>query len=81
MLSGDKSNKKMEPRLYLKIGARVEHLRHSQWGKGEVVEEQHSTLSGGFCLVRILFDDGVERSFINDLDNQSCCYYTGIKIL
>jgi hypothetical protein len=38
-------------------------------------------LSGGFCLVRILFDDGVERSFINDLENQACCYYTGIKII
>jgi hypothetical protein len=71
----------MRTRLYLKIGDRVEHLRYSQWGRGEVVQEQHSTLSGGFCLVRILFDDGVERSFINDLDNQSCCYYTGIKIL
>jgi len=71
----------MNVRLYLKLGDRVEHLRYSHWGKGEVVHEQHSILSGGFCLVRILFDDGVERSFINDLDNQLCCYYTGVKIL
>jgi hypothetical protein len=68
-------------RLYLKLGDRVEHSGFSHWGKGEVVEEKHSALSGGFCLVRILFDDGVERSFINDLDNQSCCYYTGIKLI
>ena len=71
----------MNPRLYLKTGDRVEHLSFSHWGKGEVKEEQHSELPGGFCLVRILFDDGVERSFINDLDNQACCYYAGIKII
>lgn len=71
----------MKPRLYLKVGDRVEHRSFFHWGKGKVVEEQHSTLSGGFCLVRILFDDGIERSFINDLDNYSCCYFTGIKII
>ena len=71
----------MKSRLYLKAGDRVEHLSFPIWGKGEVVEEQHSRLPGGFCLVRILFDDGVERSFINDLNNQSCCYYAGIKII
>jgi hypothetical protein len=32
-------------------------------------------------MVRILFDDGVERSFINDLDHQHCCYYFGIRVL
>jgi len=68
----------MKSRLYLKTGDRVEHLSFSNWGKGEVVEEQHSRLPGGFCLVRVLFDDG---SFINDLNNQSCCYYAGIKII
>ena len=62
----------MKSRLYLKAGDRVEHLSFSHWGKGEVVEEQHSKLPGGVCLVMILFEDGVERSFINDLDNQSC---------
>jgi len=71
----------MKSRLYLKTGDRVEHLSFAHWGKGEVVEEQHSMLPGGFCLVRIIFDDGVERSFINDLNNQSCCYYTGMKII
>jgi len=71
----------MEPRLFLKVGDRVEHVRYSIWGNGDVIEEKHSMLSGGFCLVRILFDDGIERSFINDLDNQSCCFYTGIRII
>jgi hypothetical protein len=71
----------MGVRLYLKFGDRVEHSGFFHWGKGVVVEEKHSALSGGFCLVRILFDDGVERSFINDLDNQSCCYYAGIKLI
>jgi hypothetical protein len=71
----------MRKRLYLKVGDRVNHLRHSVWGVGEVVEEKHSHLSGGFCLVRILFEDGNERSFINDLDSSHCCYYSGIRIL
>jgi hypothetical protein len=48
---------------------------------GEVVEEKHSDLPGGFCFVRIAFQDGDERSFINDLNNELCCYYTGIKLI
>ncbi|MBI5026443.1 MAG: DUF3553 domain-containing protein [Nitrospirae bacterium] len=71
----------MRQRLYLRVGDRVEHIRHSVWGVGEVVEEKHSLLSGGFCLVRVLFEDGNERSFINDLDSEGCCYYAGIRIL
>jgi hypothetical protein len=71
----------MGPRLYLRLGDTVEHLRYALWGKGQVVEEKHSSLSGGFCMVRILFDDGTERSFINDLDHQHCCYYFGIRLV
>ena len=71
----------MRKKLYLKVGDRVKHIKHSIWGKGEVVEEKHSSLSGGSCLVRILFEDGIERSFINDIDNECCCCYSGIKIL
>jgi septin family protein len=67
-------------RLYLRIGDRVTHLRHYSWGTGEVVEEKHSTLPGGSCLVRILFEDGTERSFINDLNHEFCCYYAGIRV-
>jgi hypothetical protein len=68
-------------RLYLKLGDMVEHRRYYTWGRGKVVEEKHSALSGGFCMVRILFDDGKERSFINDLDHQHCCYYFGIRLI
>ncbi len=71
----------MRKRLYLKVGDRVNHLKYSAWGIGEVVEEKHSLLSGGFCFVRILFEDGNERSFINDLESAHCCYYAGIRIL
>ncbi|MFZ6017850.1 MAG: DUF3553 domain-containing protein [Nitrospirota bacterium] len=71
----------MGPRLYLKVGDRVKHVRFYAWGDGEVIEERHSTLVGGFCLVRVLFEDGIERSFINDLDNELCCYYTGVRIV
>lgn len=69
----------MVPRMYLKIGDRVKHLLYNVWGCGAVVEEKHSSLEGGLCLVRILFDDGIERSFINDLDNGACCYYAGVR--
>ena len=69
----------MGKRLFLKTGDKVRHLNYALWGIGEVVEEKHSSLAGGFCLVRILFQDGTERSFINDLDNNLCCYYTGIR--
>ena len=71
----------MRKRLYLKVGDRVNHLKHAAWGVGEVVEEKHSQLSGGFCFVRILFEDGKERSFINDMDSECCCYYSGIRVL
>jgi hypothetical protein len=71
----------MRKRLYLKVGDRVKHIKYSAWGDGEVIEERHSLLAGGFCLVRILFEDGKERCFINDLDNEFCCYYSGIRIL
>jgi hypothetical protein len=37
-------------------------------------------MSGGFCMVRVMFEDGVERSFINDLDDYSCCYYAGVRL-
>ncbi|MGO9379759.1 MAG: DUF3553 domain-containing protein [Dissulfurispiraceae bacterium] len=71
----------MSKRLFLKTGDKVKHLKYFSWGTGEVIEEKHSGLPGGFCLVRILFQDGNERSFINDLNNHSCCYYTGVRLL
>lgn len=71
----------MKQRLYLKVGDKVRHQRYSAWGIGEVVEEKHSDLPGGFCFVRIAFQDGHERSFINDVNHELCCYYTGIKLI
>ena len=70
----------MRPRLYLKVGDVVEHLHYSRWGDGKVIEEKHSSLPGGICIVRILFQDGIERSFINDLDHECCCYYAGLRL-
>jgi hypothetical protein len=71
----------MKPRLYLKVGDLVRHIHYNSWGEGEVVEEKHSTLPGGICLVRILFTDGVERSFMNNLNNENCCYYAGLRLV
>jgi hypothetical protein len=71
----------MRKRLYLRVGDRVSHLYKMGWGEGEVVEEKHSRLAGGICFVRILFEDGEERSFINDLDSAHCCYYAGVRLL
>ncbi len=67
-------------RLFLKLGDQVFNQRYPLWGTGEVVEEMASSLSGGTCLVRVRFGDGVERSFINDLNNYNCCYYTGLRL-
>ena len=66
-------------RLYLRLGDRVHHGDRQEWGEGAVVEEMTSTIEGGTCLVRILFDDGVQRTFYNDLDNNMCCYFMGLR--
>jgi hypothetical protein len=66
-------------RLYLRLGDKVSHRNYGQWGHGTVVEEMTSTIQGGTCLVRILFEDGRQRTFGNDLDAQNCCYYFGIR--
>lgn len=70
----------MKPRLYLRVGDRVIHQKFSAWGAGEVTEERHSALEGGCCLVRVAFEDGAERVFINDMDSELCCYYAGIRL-
>jgi hypothetical protein len=66
-------------RLYLRLGDRVAHLDHEEWGEGAVVEEMTSILEGGTCLVRVLFADGRQRTFHNDLDNELCCYFFGVR--
>lgn len=66
-------------RLYLRLGDKVIHTNYGEWGGGVVVEEMTSVLIGGTCLVRILFEDGQQRTFNNDLDSETCCYYFGVR--
>jgi len=66
-------------RLYLRLGDRVYHGDRREWGEGAVVEEMTSTIEGGTCLVRVLFDDGIQRTFNNDLDSEMCCYFLGLR--
>lgn len=68
-----------EKRLYLRLGDRATHLLHEEWGEGAVVEERTSIVPGGTCLVRLLFEDGRQRTFNNDLDNEQCCYFFGVR--
>lgn len=68
-----------DKRLYLRLGDRVVHLRHEEWGEGAVVEERTSVVPGGTCLVRLLFEDGRQRTFNNDLDHEQCCYFLGLR--
>ncbi len=67
--------------LYLKVGDNVYHKRFTRWGMGTVVEERRSELPGGFCYVRINFQDGKVRVFDNNFKSVNCCYYAGIEKL
>ncbi len=69
----------MDKRLYLRLGDKVVHREHQEWGDGAVVEEMTSSVPGGTCLVRILFEDGRQRTFNNDMENELCCYYFGVR--
>lgn len=66
-------------RLYLRVGDEVNHLRYEEWGLGVVMEVMTSSVPGGTCLVRVRFQDGQLRCFNNDLDNEACCYYFGVR--
>ena len=68
-----------QKRLYLRVGDKVMHLRYDEWGLGVVMEIMTSSVPGGTCLVRIRFEDGQMRCFNNDLDNEGCCYYFGVR--
>jgi hypothetical protein len=70
---------KERKRLFLGVGDEVTHLRYEQWGIGVVMECMTSSVPGGTCLARIRFQDGILRCFNNDLDNDSCCYYFGLR--
>ena len=66
-------------RLYLRVGDEVNHLRYEEWGLGIVMEVMTSSVPGGTCLARVRFHDGQLRCFNNDLDNEACCYYFGVR--
>lgn len=66
-------------RLYLRLGDRVSHFEHEEWGEGTVVEKMTSVLEGGTCLVRVTFTDGRQRTFHNDLENELCGYFFGVR--
>jgi hypothetical protein len=68
-----------DKRLYLRVGDEVNHLRYEEWGIGVVVEAMTSSIPGGTCLARVRFQDGQLRCFNNDLDNEACCYYFGVR--
>jgi len=72
----DRSDSK---RLYLGVGDEVNHLRYEEWGIGVVMEVMTSSIPGGTCLARVRFQDGQLRCFNNDLDNEACCYYFGVR--
>jgi hypothetical protein len=72
MLDADK-------RLFLRLGDRVFHVEYEEWGLGAVVEVMTSVVPGGTCLVRILFEDGKQRTFNNDMDSELCCCYLGLR--
>jgi hypothetical protein len=67
--------------LYLQVGDRVYHKHYKRWGVGIVVEERRSELPGGFCYVRINFQDGKLRVFDNNFKSLNCCYYAGIEMI
>jgi hypothetical protein len=68
-----------QKRLYLRVGDGVSHLRYEEWGAGVVIEVMTSSVPGGTCLARIHFQDGQIRCFNNDLDNEGCCYFFGLR--
>jgi hypothetical protein len=68
-----------EKRLFLRLGDRVQHTAYEEWGVGAVVEVMTSIVPGGTCIVRVLFEDGKQRTFINDMDSELCCCYRGVR--
>ena len=66
-------------RLFLKVGEEVTHKQNYQWGIGVVEEMMTSSVPGGTCLVRIRFQDKRLRVFNNDMDNEGCCYFFGVR--
>lgn len=70
-----------ERHTYLRVGDKVYHKRFKSWGGGVVIETRSSEQPGGMCYVRILFQDGKQRTFDNNFESDCCCYYTGITLI
>ena len=66
-------------RLYLSVGEEVVHLRHPEWGVGQVVEEMNSTVPGGSSWIRVEFRLAGLKTFNNNIDDLWCCYYAGLR--
>jgi hypothetical protein len=64
-------------RLYLRVGDEVNHLRFEEWGIGVVMEVMTSSVPGGTTA---LASRQTLRCFNNDMDNESCCYYFGVRV-
>ena len=73
---------KFRPGLYFRYSSYSNRvlvdLRPQQWRRTAVMEEKHSGLPGGTCMVRVAFEDCMEHTFINDLDSSMCCYFAGL---
>lgn len=70
----------MRRRLYLRLGDVVVQPSQRAWGTGRVVEVRTSVLEDGPAFVRILFQDGRERTFFNDMAQENCCYFLGVRL-
>jgi len=64
---------------FLRLGDRVWQDYREGWGMGVVVEVMTSTVIGGTCLVRVMFEDGLQRTFNNDLNSEMCCAHLGVR--
>ena len=42
------------------------------------MEEKHSVLPGGTCMVRVAFEDCMEHTFINYAGSSLRCYFAGL---
>ena len=65
-------------RRYLRREERVRHRDYPAWGTGRAIATRESSVPGGACFALVLFDDGQERLFFNDLNDARCCYYMGL---
>ncbi len=49
-------------------------------GTAVVMENKHSGLPGGACMVRAASENGMERTDINDMGSSLCCCLAGLRL-